>query len=363
MGKASSFRLPLRGETIGENLVSEVKGGQHRRSRMGTSRRRATASLRQQRTEYVVSVGQEALPQRLPDTLADGGGIDPESFDIVPQDASWLHRERRAADKRFAIPASDLLHQVPACNFCRLTAKRELAEITPNDREIPIICIPETVDSRKEVVDGQRREEGIHAYHGRTIFVHTLDVSSPAKLVISSGIRATGFLRPDLFGGDRSTVKQRCPARLVVVHGAGDGLHIRVSVRNKFDSNVDVRNKVIGSDTICEIATFRRVDAAKDDIALAHPLNRLDAIQIHLECLNLLTAPKSLDSPFRHQHLWHVLVGIGGERVENSVEIFPFDDIGIDQYERADAEAGQLLYNNASGPGATDNCDPQVAQA
>jgi hypothetical protein len=51
------------------------------------------ASLRQQRTEYVVSVGQEALSQRLPDTLADGAGIDPEIFDIVPEDASWLHRE------------------------------------------------------------------------------------------------------------------------------------------------------------------------------------------------------------------------------------------------------------------------------
>jgi hypothetical protein len=42
--------------------------------------------------------------------LADGGGIDPEIFDIVPKDASWLRRERRAADERFAIPASDLLH-------------------------------------------------------------------------------------------------------------------------------------------------------------------------------------------------------------------------------------------------------------
>lgn len=111
-------------------------------------------------------------------------------------------------------------------------------------------------------------KECINADNRGPIFFYSLNVSLSAHFPVSSGIRAPHLLCANLLRSNRAALQQRRASWLVIIHRARNALDTSLAIRYETHAHVDIRNHVIGSYAVCQIATFRGVDAAEDSGSL-----------------------------------------------------------------------------------------------
>ncbi len=99
---------------------------------------------------------------------------------------------------------------------------------------------------------------------------------------------------------------------------------------------------------------FDAVHAAKDNVTLRGGEDCFARGKIPLERKHRSAKAHLFDGPGENVNFG--FSDIVSCRVYDAIQILLFDEFRIDENELADSEPGELLNDNASGAGASDNC-------
>lgn len=97
------------------------------------------------------------------------------------------------------------------------------------------------------------------------------------------------------------------------------------------------------------------IDATKDDIRVGDGLDHSGIDQVGRIGLDDRTEFHRRDSTRRDRDLFSGVFCVAPGGVENAIEVLALDDLGIDENDAAEAEARQLLNDDAAGSGGADN--------
>ncbi len=115
-----------------------------------------------------------------------------------------------------------------------------------------------------------------------------LNVFLSPEVCISLWVHTPHLFGADLFLGDRSSLNERLLSWCEIIDGASDGRNPASAICNQANSDVDIRQQIVDSDSICKIPAFCAIDTPKNHITLSNPTNGIRSIQIHLQRQNLL---------------------------------------------------------------------------